>query len=78
VEDDFAEDFEQDHIEDQVTESQEMESQGHFQAEQDEDDMNQLLSSDEMYISESMGVNYSVSSTAIDKFDYKEDVEPIQ
>ena len=40
--------------------------------------MNQLLSSDEMYISESMGVNYSVSSTAIDKFDYKEDVEPIQ
>ena len=41
-----------------------------------QDDPNQLVSSDEMYMSESLGVNFSVNSQALEEFDYVEDIEP--
>lgn len=34
-----------------------------------------LVSSDEMYMSESLGVNFSVNSLALEEFDYVEEVE---
>lgn len=40
-------------------------------------DINHLVTSDEMYMSESYGYNFSVNSEAMDQFDYVEDVEPI-
>lgn len=38
-------------------------------------DQNELVSSDEMYMSESLGVNFSVNSLALEEFDYVEEVE---
>ena len=40
-------------------------------------DINQLVTSDEMYMSESYGYNFSVNSEAMDQFDYVEDVESV-
>lgn len=40
-------------------------------------DLNQMVSSDEMYMSESYGYNFSVNSDAMEQFDHVEDVEPI-
>ena len=39
------------------------------------DDQEGLVSSDEMYMSESLGVNFSVNSLALEEFDYVEEVE---
>jgi hypothetical protein len=36
-----------------------------------------MVSSDEMYMSESYGYNFSVNSDAMEQFDHVEDVEPI-
>ena len=42
------------------------------------DEANQLISSDDMYMSESYGYNFSVDSLALEQFDYVEDVDPIE
>jgi len=39
--------------------------------------VNQLVTSDDMYISDSYGYNASVDSLAVEQFDYVEDVEPV-
>lgn len=39
--------------------------------------MAKLISSDDMYMEESYGYNFSVDSLALEQFDYVEDVEPI-
>ena len=46
--------------------------------EEEPQDINQLVTSDEMYMSESYGYNFSVTSEAMDQFDYVEDVEPAE
>lgn len=40
--------------------------------------MNQLVSSEDMYMSESYGYNFSVDSLALEQFDYVEDVEEVE
>lgn len=41
-------------------------------------DFNQLITSDEMYMSDSYGHNFSVTSDALDdQFDYVEDIKPV-
>jgi hypothetical protein len=40
-------------------------------------DINHLVTSDDMYISESYGYNFSVNSDAMEQFDHVEDVEPV-
>ena len=39
--------------------------------------MHQLATSEDMYMSESYGCNFSVDSLALEQFDYVEDVESI-
>lgn len=46
--------------------------------EEEVNDMNHLVTSDEMYMSESYGYNFSVTSEKLDEeFDYVEDIEPV-
>lgn len=45
--------------------------------EEEGNEINHLVTSDEMYMSESYGYNFSVTSEAMDQFDYVEDVEPV-
>lgn len=46
--------------------------------EEEANDINHLVTSDEMYMSESYGYNFSVTSEALDEqFDYVEDIEPV-
>lgn len=44
---------------------------------QNDEEVNQLVTSDDMYISDSYGYNASVDSLAVEQFDYVEDVEPV-
>lgn len=43
----------------------------------DANDPNQLVASDDVYMSESYGYNFSVNSEAMEQFDYVEDVESV-
>lgn len=45
--------------------------------EEEGNEINHLVTSDEMYMSESYGYNFSVTSEAMDQFDYVEDIEPV-
>lgn len=58
--------------EDYEEEIHEEESAGEEQIGQREED--QLVNSDEMYMSESLGVNFSVDSLALEEFDYVEEI----
>lgn len=46
--------------------------------EEEGNEINHLVTSDEMYMSESYGYNFSVTSEAMDQFDYVEDIEPVE
>lgn len=51
--------------------------QENLEGEEEAQDVNHLVTSDEMYMSESYGYNFSVNTEAMEHFDYVEDVEPI-
>lgn len=50
----------------------------HMEGQEEGNDINHLVTSDEMYMSESYGYNFSVTSEAIEQFDHTEDVEPVE
>ena len=52
--------------------------EGDQEGEEESHDMNGQITSDEMYMSESHGYNFSITSEAIDQFDHVEDVEPAE
>merc|ERR1719272_1425156 len=73
---DFGDDFEDEIPEDIADNNNGQEAGFNNQNMYAQDDEGEgLVSSDEMYMSESLGVNFSVNSLALEEFDYVEEVE---
>lgn len=72
-------DFDDDGLDDpELAYPHENENEEHVGGPYDEaNDPNQLVASDDVYMSESYGYNFSVNSEAMEQFDYVEDVEPV-
>jgi flagellar biosynthesis GTPase FlhF len=74
----YGEDWDEEEIPNDIEEDLLGDGQDEYDPRQpmyEDDDNGQLVSSDEMYMSESLGVNFSVNSLALEEFDYVEDVE---